>query len=238
MKKRLFEVCCGSIQDALTAYENGADRIEYNSALPLGGLTPEYCGLKTVLDRVAIPVIAMVRNRPDGFCYSESEFESMVDTTKALMQLNIAGIAFGMLTPDRTIDKEHTRFLVELCHANGKQFVFHRAIEDCIDIDQAMETLINLHVDRVLTSGGFPDVESGKDKLIAMEHQYGQSIEILAGCGLNSHNVQPLLDGGIMQVHGTCKKIVHDPSSLHTDGYPIVDGTIVKTIADKVHQYQ
>ena len=234
-KSRLFEVCCGSIQDALVAYENGADRIEYNSALPLGGLTPDIIGLKTVLDRIDIPVVAMVRSRPDGFCYDEDEFEAMVSTTKAMMALPIAGIAFGMLTKERTVDIDHTRFMVVLCHANGKEFVFHRAIEDCVDIDEAMKTLIDLKVDRVLTSGGYPDVESGCSKLCDMQKQYGHTIQILAGCGLNINNVDQLLDGGIMQVHGTCKKIVNDPSSPHTNGYPVVDGTIVKIIADKVH---
>ena len=236
LTKRLFEVCCGSVEDALNACQNGADRIEYNSALPLGGLTPEYGGLKTVLSLVDIPVIAMVRSRGDGFCYSDQEFEEMVTSAKWILDLPVAGIAFGMLKNDGTIDNEHTRFMVELCHAMGKQFVFHRAIEDTPDIDQAMRTLIDLKVDRVLTSGGYPDVGSGCAKLIQMQKDYGATIEILAGCGLTIDNVDKLLDGGIMQVHGTCKKIIHDPSSPHTSGYPIVDGTIVKKIATKVHR--
>ena len=160
----------------------------------------------------------------------------MVTSAKWILDLPVAGIAFGMLKNDGTIDNEHTRFMVELCHAMGKQFVFHRAIEDTPDIDQAMRTLIDLKVERVLTSGGYPDVGSGCAKLIQMQKDYRATIEILAGCGLTIDNVDPLLDGGIMQVHGTCKKIIHDPSSPHTSGYPIVDGTIVKKIATKVHR--
>ena len=235
-QKRLFEVCCGSVDDALTAWQNGADRIEYNSALPLGGLTPEYGGLKTVLSLVDIPLIAMVRSRPDGFCYSAREFEEMVSSAKWILDLPVAGIAFGMLNEDGTVDQPHTRFMVELCHAMGKQFVFHRAIEDTPDIDQATETLIQWKVDRVLTSGRYADVGSGCTKLIQMQKNYGASIEILAGCGLTIDNVDALLDGGIVQVHGTCKTIFHDPSSPHTSGYPVVDGTIVKRIAAKVHR--
>lgn len=238
MNKRVFEVCCGSIKDALVADHHGADRIEYNAALPLGGLTPDYAGLKTVVDQVSIPVIAMIRCRGDGFCYSPDEFEEMVASAKLILALPVKGIAFGMLEQDGTIDIAHTRFMVELCHSMHKTFVFHRAIEDTPNIDQAVETLIGLNVDRILTSGGYPDVTSGKDKLIQLQQKYGDKIEILAGCGLNQDNVKPLLDGGIMQVHGTCKTIKHDPSSPNSDGYPIVDASKVDTIAKIVHSYQ
>ena len=61
--KSVLEICCGSFEDVKTAYENGADRVELNSALYLGGLTPSLANLICAKEQCEIPVVAMVRPR-------------------------------------------------------------------------------------------------------------------------------------------------------------------------------
>ena len=74
--ERMIEVCCGSYEDALASYKGGAKRIELNSALYLGGLTPTLASLILVKKHTDLKVITMVRPRGAGFCYTEAEFES------------------------------------------------------------------------------------------------------------------------------------------------------------------
>lgn len=74
----LYEVCCGSADDALQAAAGGADRVELNSALFLGGLTPSLGALQVTKERSDVRVICMVRPREGGFCYSETEYAAML----------------------------------------------------------------------------------------------------------------------------------------------------------------
>ena len=86
MMKPMLEICCGSFSDVKTAYENGADRVELNSALYMGGLTPTLANLIYAKENCNIPVVAMVRPRGGGFCYSDEEYETMLMDAKILLE--------------------------------------------------------------------------------------------------------------------------------------------------------
>ena len=176
--KPMLEICCGSFSDVKTAYENGADRVELNSALYMGGLTPTLANLIYAKENCNIPVVAMVRPR---------------------------GIAFGFLTEEKMLDKKRTKEMIELIHECGREAVFHRAF-DCIDNqDSAAEMLIMLGADRILTSGGAVNVWDGRKQLKHLQNQYGKDITILAGSGVNDTNVRALIEyTGITQVHSSC----------------------------------
>ena len=97
MSKITLEICCGSLEDAKAAQAGGADRIELNSALYLGGLTPSLASLIMVKEQCTIPVAAMVRPRGGGFCYSDDEFAVMLKDAEILMKNGADGIVFGFL---------------------------------------------------------------------------------------------------------------------------------------------
>ena len=92
-----IEICCCSVDDAVQAYHGGADRVELNSCLEAGGLTPSIGSLEVAKQKIEIPIIAMVRPRTGGFCYTHLEFEAMKRDTYALLQAGADGIAVGIL---------------------------------------------------------------------------------------------------------------------------------------------
>src|SRR5437868_5876281 len=111
----LLEICVGSADDALAAVAAGADRLELNSAVSLGGLTPSAGLFAEVRRRVNVPVIAMVRPRPGGFVYSETDFAAMLWDAEALMAAGADGLAFGILTLAGEIDRNRCRTLRDTC---------------------------------------------------------------------------------------------------------------------------
>src|SRR5437764_13979019 len=127
MAKILLEICCGSIDDALQAQAGGADRIELCSALFLGGLTPSLGTLQYARQQLKIPIIAMVRPRGGGFCYTDAEFETMERDTGVAIGSGADGVVFGILTADGNIDRERTRRIRKII--GSKQAVFHRAFD-------------------------------------------------------------------------------------------------------------
>lgn len=204
--KIMIEICCGSYEDALAAWNGGAGRIELNSALALGGLTPSLGCLKLVKEHTGLKVISMVRPRGAGFCYTDAETEQMFADGEELMKNGSDGLAFGFLTAERTVDGEKTGRMVELIHRFGGEAVFHRAFDCVTDPDAAMEELIRLGVDRVLTSGLREKAPEGAATLKRLQETYGDRVEILAGSGVNSANAAALMEEtGITQVHSSCR---------------------------------
>ena len=147
----LIEACCGSAEDALHAARGGADRVEMNTALYLGGLTPSVGSLRVLRETSAVPVMAMLRPREGGFCYSDTAFRTMLSDGEQLLASGADGLVFGCLTPEGEIDEPRVRALVALC--GSRPAVFHRAIDVVPDWRRALEALIRCGVTRVLTSG-------------------------------------------------------------------------------------
>ncbi len=213
--KKTVEICCGSYYDAKQAALGGAGRIELNSALMLGGLTPTLATLKMVKEELPLKVIAMVRPRGAGFCYSREDFQVMKAEARALLEHGADGIAFGCLKADATLDEEQTRAMLEIIREMGKEAVFHRAFDCTPDPYVTMERLIALGVDRVLTSGLKPKAIDGWELLKELQHRYGSRIEILAGSGVNVSNARTIMERtGVTQVHSSCKDWKTDPTTV------------------------
>ena len=141
--KGLLEICCGSFEDVKTAWQNGADRVELNSALYLGGLTPSTANLICAKEQCSIPIITMVRPRGGGFCYSQDEYETMLLDARILLEHGADGIAFGFLTADHAIHRNRTQEMIDLIHSAGKEAVFHRAFDCVAQQERAVEALIS-----------------------------------------------------------------------------------------------
>ncbi|WP_373163234.1 copper homeostasis protein CutC [Agathobaculum sp. Marseille-P7918] len=210
----MLEICCGSYEDALNAYRGGAERIELNSALHLGGLTPTAACLSLVLRDTKVKVICMVRPRGAGFCYTPDEKTQMFAEAEELLSRGSHGIAFGFLTENAEIDVKETEKMVKLIHQYGGEAVFHRAFDCVSNPHESIETLIELGVDRVLTSGLAEKAMGGKDLIRALQEKYGSRIELLAGSGVNASNVRELMEyTGVSQAHSSCKDWQTDPTT-------------------------
>lgn len=214
MKRDLFEVCAGSVQDCINAQLGGADRVELNSALHLGGLTPSLAMLKLVKEKTSLKVICMDRPRAAGFCYDDVEIETMFEDAKILLENGADGISFGFLNSDATINVTETKKMVELIHQYQKEAVFHRAF-DCVDDPMhAIKQLIDCGVDRILTSGLQPTAMQGASVLEKLQSAFGDQIELLAGSGINANNIRALKEQtGLHQFHGSCKEWCKDPTT-------------------------
>lgn len=208
----LLEACVGSVDDAIAAEQAGADRLELCSALELGGLTPSIGLAEHVLGAVAIPVVTMLRPRAGGFAYSEHEFACLVADAERLLAARAGGIAFGFLTTSGILHTDRIATLVRL--ADDQETVFHKAFDALDDQATALETLIDLGVTRVLTSGGAASADLGSGRLRSLVELAAGRIEILAGGGVNAATAPALLaETGCRQLHAGASVGRRDPST-------------------------
>lgn len=212
----ILEICCGSADDVIRAWQGGADRVELNSDLFHGGLTPTVGALRVAKRETDIPVMVMVRPREGGFCYTEAEFRTAVEDAKVLLENGADGLVFGFLHEDGRIDRERTRILAEIAQAAGKETVFHRAIDVVPDWREAMDLLMELGITRVLTSGQEADAALGAETLGEMIAYAAGRIQILPGGGIRLKNVRRLVEWiGCDQVHMSAGETGRDNSAAN-----------------------
>ena len=224
-----LEICTGSLSDCLIAEKSGADRVELNSALSLGGLTPTAGTVISVLQCVSVPVIAMARPRESGFCYSDTEFQSLLADIKWLIDQGVAGVAFGVLDQHGHIDVPRCQQVMDLI--GDQQSVFHRAFDlvpPTMHVRE-LDRLIELGVDRVMTSGGQHTAWEGRREIAALQKQAARKIEILAAGSIRPDHVADLIgETGITQVHAGLGRSLKDSSysgggSIHFSSTPPAD---------------
>lgn len=228
--KKAVEICCGSYYDAIQAYKAGADRIELNTALFLGGLTPSIGSLMKIKEETELSVISMVRSRAGGFCYLEEDYQLMKRDAKELLANGSDGLAFGFLKEDFEPDATRIAEFIELIKSFGKEAVVHRAFDCTKDPRRSIEMLIKLGADRILTSGQAPNAVKGIGLLKELQSEYGRDIELLAGCGVNESNAADIMrETGIMQLHSSCKEWLSDETTVGQDvSYAYVSGEFEK----------
>ena len=207
----LVEVCCGSADDAVESFQAGADRVELNSDLFHGGLTPSIGELIIAKKHTGLKIMTMVRPREGGFCYTENEFATAVEDAKLLLAHGSDGLVFGFLKSDGTIDAERTKIMKQI--AGDKTTVFHRAIDVVPDWKSALDTLISLGITRVLTSGQESNVFFGIETVKEMITYADGRIEILPGAGITLKNIDRIVsETGCDQVHVAHYKPYSDSS--------------------------
>jgi copper homeostasis protein len=207
----LLEVCIESPDDAAAAIAGGADRLEVNCALALGGLTPSAGLFAEVRRLTSIPLIAMVRPRPGGFCYSPGEFAVMLRDAESLLAAGADGLAFGILREDGRVDVDRCSRFRELCV--GRDAVFHRAFDLVPDPLDAIEALIQLRVCRLITSGHKSTVENGTLLVGELVRRGAGRIQIMPAGGIRPHNVQRVVElTGCDQVHASLRMAATDPT--------------------------
>lgn len=214
-EKILFEVCCGCTEDAVQAERGGADRIELNSALFLGGLTPSIGALEAVKAQVKIPVMCMVRPREGGFCYTAFDYDTVCRDALALVRAGADGVVFGFLNDDGTVDAARCADFLGRVRAENPEVetVFHRAIDVVPDVFAALDTLTALGVTRVLTSGQRASAPQGAETIRKMLAHAAGRIDILPGGGVNAGNVRGFIaETGVKSVHASAHSLRRDTS--------------------------
>jgi len=146
----LLEVCADSVESAVAAERGGAQRVELCSALLEGGLTPSSGLIATVRRRIGIGLHVLIRPRGGDFCYSPAEFEVMLLDVASCKSLGVDGVVLGLLVPDGSLDLPRTSALVQA--ARPMAVTFHRAFDMCSQPLLALEQLVALGVERLLTS--------------------------------------------------------------------------------------
>jgi copper homeostasis protein len=200
----LLEVAVASADDAVTARDGGADRLELNAALALGGLTPSPGTLREVRGAVPLPTVVMARPRPGGFCYSAAEYRTLRRDVEFALANGADGVAFGVLNADGTIDVGRCRPVVE--QARGRAAVFHRAFDVTPDPFAALEQLIDLGVGRVMTSGQAASARDGAGLIAELIRRVAGRIEVLPAAGINPLTAAEVVARtGCDQVHASLR---------------------------------
>ena len=200
MSEILLECCVGSVESAVNAELGGAGRVELCSALELGGVTPSSAAIRLARERIDIPLFVLIRPRGGDFHYSPVEVEVMKTDIAAARDLGADGIVLGILREDGNVDVERTAELIEA--AGGASITFHRAFDSTPDPLAALETLRELGVNRVLTTGGARRAEEGLAGLGKLVEAAAGRIGILPGGGINHENCRRIIEQtGAREIH-------------------------------------
>lgn len=228
----LLEICANSYQSAKNAQDAGAHRIELCQELSVGGITPSYGLLKQVRDTLSIPVFVLIRPRSGNFVYTEDELDIMKQDIQLCKDLGFQGIVSGVLNTDNTIDLKRTKELVEL--SRPLSFTFHRAFDCVKNPEEALEQLINLGIERVLTSGLQPSAEKGINTLKKLNEKAKERITILAVGGINQNNAKRFKEIGLKEIHASASSTIESDGSLFSTPLTFSDSKKIKAILSAI----
>ncbi|OPJ63295.1 copper homeostasis protein CutC [Clostridium chromiireducens] len=197
----IFEACVGNYEEAISAAKRGADRIELCDNLMEGGTTPSYGTIRKTLEKLDIPIMVIIRPRGGNFTYIKDEIEIMKYDIQMCKDLGVHGVVIGAIKESK-IDKDIIKELISL--AKPLSITFHMAFDEIEDKYTAIDELVDLKIDRILTKGGAEDAISGKDTIIELINYANGRISIMPGKGVNTDNRDFLLAyTGATEIHGS-----------------------------------
>lgn len=221
MYPRSLEICSGSYLSALAASRAGADRVELCKILATGGVTPSL-GFIQMAVNLPIRVNVLIRPREGDFLYSSYEAEEILRDIRICGAAGVHGVVIGALRPDATIDEDMCRDFLKAARAQSLSTTFHRAIDRTSDIFSALDSVMSLGFDRVLTSGGCPSASEGMETLAGMEkmthtHNGGLHTIIMPGGGITPDNIREIAERtGAAEFHMSASKA--HPSEMTVKG--------------------
>ncbi|NOH30477.1 copper homeostasis protein CutC [Vibrio mediterranei] len=235
-----LEVCIDNIESLPLAIAGGATRIELCSSLALGGLTPNAGLIKQAVQSSSIPIYVMIRPRQGDFLYDCDDVEIMAEDVRTAAKYGAQGIVLGLLDKDGNIDMPRSIRLVKLAHELQLGVTFHRAFDQCKHPEQALEDVIALGCERILTSGLASNALDGSDMLAKLSALANGRIELMAGAGVNADNIAKIIaTSHVSEVHlsgkSTRKSKMHfiaDDAKMGSDD--VDDFAIPVTSSDKI----
>ena len=200
----VIEIATSDFLTTKSAVEGGADRIELCANLAEGGTTPSYAHIKKCREAFEIALFPIIRPRGGDFLYNKDEFEIMKNDIKLAKDLGCEGIVIGLLNMDGTIDTTRTSELINLAYP--LDVTFHRAFDRCKDPFLALEELIEIGCQRILTSGQKPTVSEGVDLIAELNRKADDRIIILPGSGVRKENIKMLAEKtGCVEFHSSLR---------------------------------
>ena len=216
MPNPIFEVCVDSVDSAVAAEQGGATRVELCAALLEGGLTPSAGTIAITRAQVSIGLQVMIRPRGGDFLYSDTEFASMKHDIELAKHLGANGVVFGLLTAAGDIDSDRTRVLLD--HAKPMNVTFHRAFDMTRDPIAALGTLIELGINRVLTSGQEVSALEGAELVHDLLVHADDKIIVMPGGGITEQNIKKVLDTtGAKEIHVTGTRTKNSTMTFRND---------------------
>src|SRR5215469_5303602 len=188
----ILEIATSDFETTKSAVEGGADRIELCANLSEGGTTPSYGTIYQCREAFDVLIYPIIRPRGGDFLFSDDEYEIMLHEVKLCKQLGCDGIVTGILNEDGTIDIKRTATLVEIAYPMG--VTFHRAFDRCVEPFEALEQIINIGCERILTSGQHPTVNEGIELIAELNKKADHRIIIMPGSGVRKENLKWLAE--------------------------------------------
>lgn len=206
MEKNILEICCFNLDSALIAADAGADRIELCADPAAGGTTPGIGLIKAVRRKTSIELYPIIRIRGGDFLFSDEEFDVMLQEVQACKSAGCDGVVFGMLMPDGRVDKIHSVRLLEKAYPMG--VCFHRAFDWTRNPFEALEDIIEMGFERVLTSGQQSTAILGAPLIRDLVLQSDGRIQIMPGSGIRAANIADLKnETGANQFHSSARTL-------------------------------
>ena len=219
--KRIIEICANSAQSCVEAEKGGATRVELCAGIPEGGTTPSYGEIKTAQALTSnIDINVIIRPRGGDFLYTEAEIQSMLLDIELCKQLGVHGVVFGCLTKEGYIYVPLMKRLIDA--AKPLSVTCHRAFDVCRDPFTALEQLIELGCDRILTSGQQSDAVKGIPLLKELVAKAGDRIIIMPGCGVRENNIELIeKETGAKEFHTSARSIVYSRMEYRNENVPM-----------------
>ncbi|MBD1394777.1 copper homeostasis protein CutC [Mucilaginibacter glaciei] len=220
-----LEVCANSVTSAIAAQDGGAIRVELCENLAEGGTTPSHGQLVLARKNLHIKLFALIRPRRGDFLYTGLEFEIMKADIKNCIDAGCDGVVIGMLNADGTIDKPRCAELLSIAKRGGLSVTFHRAFDMCANQYTALEDVIELGCDRILTSGGKSTAMEGATTLLHLVEKAAGRIIIMPGSGVSENNVADLVHfTGVTEVHSSARISIPGNMEYKNDHILLSDG--------------
>jgi len=230
-----LEICANSIYSAEQAQAAGASRVELCQNLENGGTTPSYGQIKTTRDLLHIGVHVLIRPRAGDFLYNDQEYEEIKTDIQLCKELKCDGVVIGILDAAGQVDVSRMKELVKL--AKPMTVVFHRAFDRCADPYKALEDIISLGCDRILTSGQKNTAEEGRALLRDLVELANGRIEIMPGSGVHAQNVMDILKyTQARSIHASAKTSVASEMLYHNDNLKGMDEDVIFSDRRKVEE--
>lgn len=187
-----LEIACFNAESALIAEQGGADRIEFCANMQVGGTTTSLSDFIKLKSNISIPVYVMIRAREGDFVYSEADFDEMKNNLIQFKEAGADGFVFGILDENRKLDITRNKELLDL--ADGLPCTFHKAFDEVIEPFIALQHLIDLGFENILSSGQAATAMLGLPILKQLLIQSDNKINIMVGGSVRSSNLYLLRD--------------------------------------------
>lgn len=234
----LIEIATADFITTRSAVEGGADRIELCAALIEGGTTPSQGMIRQCRESFGVALFPIIRPRGGDFLYTDEEFAIMMNDVVLCKQLGCDGVVIGLLQPNGQVDLARTSRLIEMAYP--MEVTFHRAFDRCRDPFEAMETLISIGCQRILTSGQQPAAPEGAGLIAQLVKEASERIIIMPGSGVRPDNIAQLAQQtGAREWHSSLRSqkksemgFVHPAFAGSTESYsnPAIDPSAVKAL--------